>query len=215
MRSFIAAADLLLGACCPGCGIPDIGVCRSCGFAITPDPHAVGTTRNITVPVIAGQRYDAVMRRVILAWKEQQRTPLTGLLAYHVASAVLTVAPDRAVTLVPIPSTPLARLRRGTDLVGDLAAAAGAQLTDLGIDVVVEKLLTHRGRVADQVGLGAAERQRNLHGSLRRRRRSPTPRSLIVVDDIVTTGATIAEAIRALRANGDVVVAAVTAAATP
>ncbi|MFD7735507.1 ComF family protein [Kitasatospora phosalacinea] len=78
-------------------------------------------------------------------------------------------------------------------------------------------MLRHSRPVADQAGLGAAERRRNLDGALAVPARV-APRlaghRLVLVDDLVTTGASLAEAARALRAAGCPPRAAATVAAT-
>jgi len=73
------------------------------------------------------------------------------------------------------------------------------------------RALRHIRRVRDQSGLDAVARRRNLSGALAVRRRTVpelTGREVIVVDDIVTTGATTAEAARALEAAGARVIGA-------
>lgn len=78
--------------------------------------------------------------------------------------------------------------------------------------------LRQRRRVVDQAGLGAPARAANLAGALQV---APAlegrlhGRRLVVVDDVVTTGASIIETVRALSRAGAVVVGAVTVAATP
>jgi predicted amidophosphoribosyltransferase len=66
--------------------------------------------------------------------------------------------------------------------------------------------------VRDQAGLGARARQQNLAGAFRVRRRLREP--VVLVDDLVTTGASLTEATRTLRAAGVVVLGAATVAAT-
>src|SRR5690606_33605870 len=78
VRAIVAAADLFLGAGCPGCGVPELGVCRACGTALAPEPVQVAPRHAVGAPVLAGQQYDGPLRGVILAWKEQGRTSLTG-----------------------------------------------------------------------------------------------------------------------------------------
>jgi predicted amidophosphoribosyltransferase len=83
-------------------------------------------------------------------------------------------------------------------------------------------LLTSTRRVVDQSGLGAAERQANLAGAFRLR--TPRPWSgdpvrplgtrVVVVDDVVTSGASLTEAVRALQESGVPVLGAATVAAT-
>jgi predicted amidophosphoribosyltransferase len=74
-------------------------------------------------------------------------------------------------------------------------------------------LLVLRRAAADQRGLGRAERLENLRGGMLARRAEGI--RVVIVDDVVTTGATLLEAARALRAAGAVVVGAATIAATP
>jgi predicted amidophosphoribosyltransferase len=69
--------------------------------------------------------------------------------------------------------------------------------------------------VQDQARLGAAARQENLSGGLRVQRNIlPRGAALVVVDDVVTTGSSLAEAARALRAAQLPVLGAATVAAT-
>jgi predicted amidophosphoribosyltransferase len=101
-----------------------------------------------------------------------------------------------------VPSSRAAYRRRGYDPVALLVAKAGLHPV---------RLLRHTRAHEAQKSLGQAERSRNLVGSFAARH----PRcDCIVVDDIMTTGATLTEAIRAIRAAGGQVDAAVTLAFT-
>jgi predicted amidophosphoribosyltransferase len=131
--------------------------------------------------------------------------------------AAAASAPHDPVLLVPIPSTPAAVRARGGDHVLRLARAAAGELRRAGWDVRVERLLgTARAR-RDSAGLDAAARQENLAGAFRPRllgiARS-TPARVLLVDDLVTTGATLAEAASVLRAVGARPAAAAVIAAT-
>jgi len=220
VRPLIAAADLFLGAACPGCGAAGIGVCRVCTERVRPEPVVVATRRAVGVPVVAGQQYDDALRRIVMRWKvggsDHARAPLTALLAHHLAAAVVALGPEHPIRLVPVPPSRTARLRRGADIVHDLAGQAAAVLeSTLGLDVRVVRALTRSRRSVDQKTLDAQARARNLAGVFTARPGVPANASLIVVDDIVTTGATAAEAVRALRVRGHPVLGVAAVAATP
>ncbi|MEU9016312.1 phosphoribosyltransferase family protein [Actinomadura sp. NPDC048394] len=95
-------------------------------------------------------------------------------------------------------------------------AVAVRRLRAGGVPVVAVGGLRQCRRVADQAGLGAKARRDNLSGALEAVGRAPLAgRRVVLVDDVITTGASLAEAARALRAAGADVVAAATVAATP
>lgn len=219
MRELIVpAADLLLGARCAGCGRPALGLCRACGAAIRPRPVVVTLGHPIAdlVPV-AGGTNTGILRRVLIGWKEQGMTGLSRVLDHHLAAAVVVHArPGRPVVLVPVPTSRRSRRARGADLVDELARAAARLLRRAGADVVVEQALTHVREPADQAGLGADARAANLAGALRARRTMRSgARDIVVVDDIVTTGATLREAVRALSEAGHRPVGLAAVATTP
>jgi predicted amidophosphoribosyltransferase len=105
--------------------------------------------------------------------------------------------------LVPVPTTWRSRLARGADVVDQLAHGAAGLLRDTGLDVSAGQALRVARRTADQSGLDARARARNLAGAFQMRGGERfSGRHLVVVDDIVTTGATLSEAVRALAAGG-------------
>ena len=138
-------------------------------------------------------------RRVLLAFKEGGVDDLAVPLGERLASVYAAsgwASPDTLLVPVPgrgVPSGfgPVARLTEAC------LAASGGRVAGRAVP-----LLRHRARVRRQVGLGRAERLRNRTGVFVSER---TPARVggapaVVVDDVVTTGATLAEAARALRA---------------
>jgi predicted amidophosphoribosyltransferase len=107
--------------------------------------------------------------------------------------------------------------RRGHDPVLRMTRVAAGRAREAGVPAQVLACLRPARRMRDQSGLDAGQRQANLAGALRvppRHTRLLEQRLVVVTDDIVTTGATAAEACRALRAAGALVVGVATVAAT-
>lgn len=220
-----ATLDLFLGGTCAGCGRPGAALCVECRLRLDgrfptstcPDPAPAGYPYTVT----AGD-YDTFARRVITAHKERQSWALTGPLGRCLAPVLGTVllqpaARERTILLVPMPSDPAAVRRRGLDSVRALTRRAAHELAGrTGLRLAVVPLLAQHRRPADQAGLDRSERQANLRGALVCR----TPRGLtaqhrvVLVDDVTTTGATLAEGCRAVRAAGMAVVGAAVLAAT-
>ncbi|MFF4411263.1 ComF family protein [Streptosporangium sp. NPDC001559] len=219
-----ALLDLVLPARCAGCGAADALVCPRCAALLhgeperrTPDPSPPGLPE-----CWSAADYSGAVRRALLAYKEHGRTALAAPLAGALALAVAAGAGGRPVVLVPVPSARSAGRRRGHDPVNRLATLAAAYLRSAGWPATVERPLLQRRRVADQAGLSSPQRAANLSGAFRvmagRNGSVPGfwggPGAVVLVDDIVTTGATLAEAARALGAAGVPVRLAATVAAT-
>ena len=202
-----ALLDLVLPRDCAACRVPGRTLCPGCLAAldVTPFSHAPTPAPRGMPPVTAAAAYDGVVRELLLAHKERGRTTLARPLGGLLAQAAATYGPG--VVLVPVPSARAAVRARGHDHARRLASAAGRRGR-----LRSAPLLTGARVVADQSGLDAAGRAANLTGALVARR-ALRGLPVVVVDDVVTTGATLAEAARALSAAGaDVRGAAVVAA---
>lgn len=215
----LALADLVLGARCAGCHGPAVMLCRACGDEIRPEAAEVRLDLKSTdaVALSAAGANAGALRRVLIAWKEGGTSRLTDVLDHHLAIAVAVhLRTERPLTLVPVPTSRRSRQRRGGDLVSDLARSAAGLLRGCGADVDVVQALEFARGTRDQAGLGAAARRNNVSGAFRVRPRAALDgRDVVVVDDIVTTGSTLAEAVRALAVFGHRPVGAAVVAATP
>ena len=170
-------------------------------------------------------RYDEVHRGLLHAHKEDQALMLTALLGDRLAAAVAellaarVVPADEPVVLVPMPSAAAAVRERGFDATAALAGRAARTLARQR-PVRTAGLLAQRRGLADQAGLDAVERAANLRDGLRLRtgvdslRCRPDGPALVVVDDLVTTGASLTEAVRCLDTAGYEVLGAATVSAT-
>lgn len=166
------------------------------------------------LPVVhAAAPYAREVRAVLIAHKERGALALTGALGAALAGAVragLGPEPSRStaesragpVILVPVPSARWAVRRRGHDPVRRMALVAAGRLRRAGVPARVAAVLRQRRPVVDQAGLDARRRRENLAGALEVRAGGAELLAggrIVLVDDLITTGASLAEAARALR----------------
>lgn len=183
-----AAADLLLGATCPGCDEPGWGLCSSCLAALQTDPLSLpGSPAGV-----AAAGYRPILVRVIPRFKDDGALHLEAALGRLLARAVLALEPPSGAVLVPVPSLKSAVRARGYDHARRLTAVA-AKATGLR----AAALLSRDSHSGHQRGLSKAGRRANLVGTMTARAHTGP---VILVDDVRTTGASLAEGNRALRA---------------
>lgn len=200
--------ELVLPRRCAGCGAPGYLLCPTCRTVLAAPPRRVFPPTSPHVPVFALGAYDGAHRSVVLAMKER-----SNLAVRRHVGAVLEAALDfleargeipYSCVLVPAPTRPSAARARGGDPVQAICDATSR---------TVWPLLLLDARAADQSKLDAAARRANLAGAVRLR--TPPPLSgpsarCIVVDDVVTTGATLQASVEKLLAHGIDVAACVT-----
>lgn len=195
---------LLFPVDCGGCGAPDRGLCDDCAALLQPAVTPRTTAQGLVVHTAL--RYEGEVRRVILTFKEEGRTDLGRHLSWPLGEAVraaLAEHPDAAV--VPVPASRAGYRRRGFDPVRLLLRRTG---------ILFERMLAPTRTTAVQKSLGRGERVENLRDALVARP-AVRGRQVLLVDDILTTGATLEEAARAVTAAGGEVVGAATIAFTP
>lgn len=192
--ALLDALAVLFPVDCAGCGTPDRSVCAACAASLDEPPIESRTPGGLVVR--SALRYEGVPRKLLLALKEDNRTDVARTLRRS-----LTPLLDPALTLVAIPPSRQAWSRRGYDPVR-LLLPTTLRVLEVARQTSVQKSLSE------------AERARNRAGSLRATA-SLAGRRLAIADDVMTTGSTLDEAARAIRAAGGEVVEAVTLAATP
>ncbi|TDC72866.1 ComF family protein [Streptomyces hainanensis] len=209
--------SLILPTACAGCGEARAVLCEPCRAALTdglarrmrfaPEPSGLPA-------VYAATEYRDQVRAVLLAHKERGVLPLAGPLGRALAVSARALCAraavaGRVVELVPVPSARATVARRGHDPVRRIALAAAGRLRREGLAVRVRPALRQCRPVADQAGLSAERRAVNLAGALVARTGALAAGApVLLVDDLVTTGASLAEAARAVRAAGGVPVGA-------
>lgn len=191
-------ASVCLGSQCLGCGRHGLPWCRDC----LQELHDAAEPQIIEAGTIACCRYTGCVPEAVVGFKDRNVRALGPVLGDLLASGVQQL--DFDALLVPAPSAPSAVRRRGFDHTAQLAGHAADRL-----GLRSRLLLKSRGR-KDQAGLSTAARRRNLEGSMW------VPihgqEAVIIIDDVRTTGATLRECERALRAAGFAVVGKVVVA---
>lgn len=193
---------LFLPSQCVACHCPDTWWCAGCDAALT---TAAGAVRDIDgLVVTTAAPYEGVARDLVLGGKEHLVTatgaPLGRLLA-RAARVHPSMAAD--VVLVPVPATRRSWVTRGFDPVELMVRHSGLPWA---------RSLSWGRRTEPQKRLGRHHRERNMAGAMVARR---PPARALVVDDVITTGSTVTEATRALRAAGGHVIGAAGAVHTP
>lgn len=151
--------------------------------------------------------YSPIASRIVLAAKESGLMGADTLIVEAITNVLVRTQLVRAnLYLVPIPSSVQARRRRGRSFMVDIVKRVGLELS-----VPMSNVLELNRKVRDQSGLHAKARAVNMEGALALKVGAFPRGNLILVDDVVTTGATLREAARAFTCQGFHVLASVTA----
>lgn len=208
-RSMKPLVDLVYPPRCPLCGVAiaeQAGLCGDCwGLLDIPgggsdDPEALPD--GAVIRVHAATYYNDASRRLVLDYKHGGRIAHARLLARLIAARLPDGEPDRpAPLLVPVPLHRWRLWRRGFNQ----AALLAEELARLGKGgLLVDGLVRHR-RTVSLGGLGREARERALAGAIRinpRRRTRIEGRDVLVVDDVLTSGATTRACVEALSQAG-------------
>lgn len=194
--------DLVLPLECGGCGAPGTRWCATCAHALVvhaDEPLVITPRVDPGVPVFSLGRYAGSRRAAIVAMKEHGRTDLVGPLSLAVNAGLARLLAwgivEAPLTLVPAPTKRSAARRRGGDPVTAIATSAAVPGT------TVVAALRMRAFTRDSMGLSAGQRQGNIAGRVRVRR-GVGRAEVLLIDDVVTTGATARESVRALQTAG-------------
>ena len=203
----MALLDLLLPSACAGCGRFGSPLCAACvaGFraAGTPDDRfaaadpgtLVGDALELAVAAFA---HTGNLRRALQRLKYGGSGRVAVPLARAAAPALeaLTRVCGR-LPLVPVPVHAARQRQRGYNQAALLARSLGEELGLPVLDILARGKATAR-----QHGLGKAARLHNLRGAFAMRPGARAPSGLILVDDILTTSATLESCAQVLRAGG-------------
>jgi ComF family protein len=210
--------DLFLPRACARCGREvgaDAALCAPCRGAL---PRLAPGLAPAPPAPLAAWCAEVAYQGEIVDWIQRFKYPAAGLAGLDarplalveslVADAAVRVAALRPALVVPVPMHPRRRRARGFHPAGVLARSAGRRL---GAPVAFDALVAVR-ETASQTGLDRAARRRNVRDAFAARPGFAAPAAVALVDDVATTGATLAACARALRRAGARRIVAVCAA---
>ena len=208
-------AELIFPSRCIGCSQLGISICSVCRkIWHSHIYHRTIKVLDTSYPVISAVEYSPIASRVLLRAKEANQEAADQLLVNALSHSLRYFLKNFGFgDLVPIPSRRSATRKRGRDFMQEIT-----ELVAENESIKSLQILRHQRAVRDQSQLNSQQRSRNIAGAfstsfnLAEMRDSGNIGPLIIVDDLVTTGATLAEAIRALRTAGFPVLGAVTGA---
>ena len=205
MNAISSLRELIFPVRCLGCQSLGLEICSQCRKFWHPRIIRTYSSSRDKFPIFSSIPYSPIAGKILLAAKENSLQLaddlISAALLHSLRGAQSTLGID---FLVPIPSRKSVARKRGRQFVSELSREIGEIENFPTLEI-----LTHTRVVKDQSALNAQQRTANLEGALICMRFLGG--RAVLIDDLVTTGATLHEAARALRAKGVIVSAAVTA----
>lgn len=202
--------ELIFPDRCVSCGTLGISICSQCRRGWNPHRYfsRIGADSDNFLNVTSSITYSAIAQKVILAAKESHIKKADELVSEAIAHSIRTNPELQKVdALVPIPSRRSAVRLRGRQFVAEMALSSCREFS-----IPLISIINHQKKVRDQSSLDYMQRWNNLNGAFVVETKDLLGKRVLLIDDLVTTGATLSEAHRALKYAGIEVVGAVTAA---
>ena len=188
-------SQLLFPTRCYGCNRLGISICTDCRREWIPHYYK---TRIDSLYVHSALLYTPTASKIIMAAKESSIKGADQLLISAIIHVLEKAKLDsHYFQLVPVPSSKTSQRRRGRSFIVDLTRNISEQT-----GIAINDCLIVSRRVSDQSGLSRIERVSNMKGAFVLKPNAIVRGELILIDDVVTTGATLREAARALNSQG-------------
>ena len=195
MRMLEDLSQLIFPTRCYGCNRLGISICTDCRREWIPHYYK---THLDSMNVHSALLYTSTASKIIMAAKENSLRGADQLLISAIIHVLQKAKLDsHYYQLVPVPSSKTSQRRRGRSFIVDLTKEIST-LTGFSIN----DCLTLSRKVSDQSGLSRMERLSNMKGAFVLKANAKVRGDLILIDDVVTTGATLKEAVRALNSQG-------------
>ena len=195
MHMFSELSQLIFPTRFYGCNAIGLSICTLCRREWIPHYYKTQTS---ALSVHSALIYSPTASKIILAAKENGLQGADDLLIEAIIHVLNKARLDKAYfTLVPVPSSRQSQRGRGRSFIVDLTKTISKHT-----GIAVNDCLQVSRRVSDQSGLTRVERISNMQGAFSLRPGSILRGDAIVIDDVVTTGATLQEAARALNSQG-------------
>ncbi|CAN2212856.1 ComFC Predicted amidophosphoribosyltransferases [Candidatus Nanopelagicaceae bacterium] len=205
MNSIASLRELIFPVRCLGCDQLGISICSQCRKFWHPRIIKTWSHSQEKFPIYSSIPYSPIAGKVLLSAKESSLELADNLLTTALLHSLRGAQSQNQIDfLVPIPSRKSIARKRGRQFISVLSKSIGESE-----NLPTEEILTHIRKVRDQSNLDAKDRAANLDKALISLRFLSG--KAVLIDDLVTTGATLHEAARALRSKGITVAAAVTA----
>jgi predicted amidophosphoribosyltransferase len=213
LKSIHSLKELIYPNICLCCGKTGVTICHNCSNYWQANPNK-SKVENCLFFVTT---YDETTSPIILAAKESGNREAVKLIAGSITNsisfAILNLGIAQPINLVTIPSQLSAIRRRGRDHINDLVQEVITQLHKQNIDAIYLPILKPIKKIKDQSDLNGLQRKENMSHAFIVKTSPISQSAVIVIDDLVTTGASILEGVRALGEAKITVDAVVTACA--
>ena len=214
LKTFLALKELIYPTTCAGCNLIGIQICNTCGenWLAAPKLNFIGKHKLYFVA-----DYNPQSARIILSAKENTNKFCIDLLASAIARSIASALPvsiwAQQIKITTVPSSPAAIRRRGRDHVSELADQVVKLLAKENIFATYIPILYLAKNIRDQSTLNSSQRAQNLSGAFSIKNCEIPKGDIYLIDDLVTTGASIQEGVRALSNAKISITAVITACA--
>ncbi|MDK8846304.1 phosphoribosyltransferase family protein [Corynebacterium sp. MSK297] len=189
--------ELVLPRACAGCGAPGQLLCRNCRMILAQPPRRITPRADVLAPVYSCGGYGGPHREVILEMKERNNRAIRPHIAAVLRAALETLQArgefSHRLVLVPAPTRARSARLRGGDPITQLCTASGFPTW---------QAVRLAPAMPDQSGLNRDDRLHNVRGNIQLVRPVPRGAEVVVVDDVIATGATLAATVDMLTFDG-------------